>query len=131
MDDAHFVAAIRYVELNPVRARLVERPEDWRWSSARGRVNGRGDPLVRSRRPDLLSHIDDWRAFLAECLSDEDAERIRQGERRGGVIGGPAFIARVERVLGRDPQPKPRGRPRRKIGTGRISLETSTTFDPA
>ena len=35
MDEEHLAAALRYVALNPVRARLVERPQDWRWASTR------------------------------------------------------------------------------------------------
>jgi putative transposase len=46
MDAAHLMAAVRYVELNPVRAGLVGRAEDWRWSSARAHVTGRADGLT-------------------------------------------------------------------------------------
>ena len=41
MDDAHLMAAVRYVENNPVAAGMLERAEDWRWSSARSHVRGR------------------------------------------------------------------------------------------
>jgi hypothetical protein len=47
MDDAHVSTALRYVSLNPVRARLVERADDWAWSSARAHLSGRDDGLVR------------------------------------------------------------------------------------
>jgi putative transposase len=47
LDDAHLVAAARYVALNPVRARLVACAEDWAWSSARAHLAGRDDALVR------------------------------------------------------------------------------------
>src|SRR4051794_15803990 len=40
MDEAHLMAAVRYVELNPVKAKLVRRAEDWPWSSARAHVAG-------------------------------------------------------------------------------------------
>src|SRR2546429_8255073 len=43
MDEAHLAAALRYVSLNPVRARLVERAQDWRWASARAPFRGQGD----------------------------------------------------------------------------------------
>ena len=46
MDEEHLMAAARYVALNPVRARLVERAEDWRWSSARAQLAGRDDEYV-------------------------------------------------------------------------------------
>jgi hypothetical protein len=47
LDEAHLVAAARYVALNPVRARPVARAQDWAWSSARAHLAGRGDGLVR------------------------------------------------------------------------------------
>src|SRR5450631_3984041 len=46
MDEAHLMAAVRYVNLNPVRARLVSRAEDWPSSSARAHLAGVDDPLV-------------------------------------------------------------------------------------
>ena len=46
MDEAHLLAAARYVELNPVRTRLVRRAGDWRWSSARAHLAGKDDRLV-------------------------------------------------------------------------------------
>jgi putative transposase len=48
MDEAHMVACARYVELNPVRAGLVARAEDWPWSSAAAHLAGRDDALVRT-----------------------------------------------------------------------------------
>ena len=46
MDEDHLMAAARYVAMNPVRARLVERAEDWPWSSVRAHLAGRDDGLV-------------------------------------------------------------------------------------
>jgi putative transposase len=46
MDDAHLATAIRYVELNPVKAGLAARAEDWPWSSARAHVSGEADGLT-------------------------------------------------------------------------------------
>src|SRR5688500_1488219 len=46
MDGPHLATAIRYVELNPVRAGLAARAEDWRWSSARAHISGKPDGLT-------------------------------------------------------------------------------------
>ncbi|MCG2642894.1 MULTISPECIES: transposase [Bradyrhizobium] len=46
MDEQHLAAALRYVSLNPVRARLVQRAQDWRWSSTRAHLRGRDDGLT-------------------------------------------------------------------------------------
>jgi len=69
MDEPYLLAAARYIELNPVRAGLVSRAEDWPWSSARAHLAGRDDQLVKVAP--LLGMIDDWAAFLnsAMCVS--------------------------------------------------------------
>jgi putative transposase len=84
MDEAHVHACLRYVELNPVRARLAGRPEDWRWSSARAHLG-----LAEDRLTDLAAgeaRVDDWRAFLDAGLGDEEAEAIRAAERSGRLV---------------------------------------------
>ena len=58
MDEAHVLAGARYVELNPVRARLARRARDWRWSSARAHLSGEDDGLV-SAGP-LLDLAPNW-----------------------------------------------------------------------
>lgn len=49
-DEPHFVMALRYLALDPVRARLVTRPQDWRWSSTRAQLAGRDDGVVKVRQ---------------------------------------------------------------------------------
>lgn len=111
LDGAHLRAAVRYVELNPVRARLVASPELWHWSSVRGRLTGRGDELVRPERPAPLDDIGDWLAFLAEGLDTDEAERIRTHIASGRALGGEAFLAKVEAHIGRSLRRRPPGRP--------------------
>jgi putative transposase len=81
MDEAHLHACLRYVELNPVRAGLVERPEGWRWSSARAHLGLAADDLT-DLGP-MQTRIDDWRAFLDAGLDAEDRDAIRAAERSG------------------------------------------------
>ena len=69
MDEGHALAAVRYVELNPVKAGLVERAQDWRWSSARFHVEGREDGLTA--RAAFLDRIADWPGYLAAGLAPE------------------------------------------------------------
>jgi putative transposase len=99
MDEPYLLAAARYVELNPVRARLVKKPEAWRWSSARAHLGGADDGLTKTAP--LAKLVDDWRGFLKEGLSEDDAEAIRRGERTGRPLGAKRFIARLEKKLGR------------------------------
>jgi putative transposase len=117
MDPAHLMTAVRYVELNPVRAGLAARAEDWRWSSARAHLTGRGDGLTDLKG--LAGVHRNWRAMLrhgleAGDLDDEDAAAIEAHIRTGRPRGDAAFIAALEEWSGRDlrrrkPGPKPKG----------------------
>jgi putative transposase len=84
MDEAHLHACMRYVELNPVRAGLAERPEQWRWSSARAHLDLGPDRLTQLEP--ARARIDDWRAFLATGLDDQDRDAIRTAERTGRLL---------------------------------------------
>ena len=72
MSDRHWVAAIRYVEMNPVRAGLCTAAEGWPWSSARAHVSGVPDGLTDIAA--LGDHIRNWRAFLYDGA--EAADRV-------------------------------------------------------
>ncbi len=116
MDEAHLGAALRYVALNPVRARLVGRAADWPWSSVRvhlGLVEGDGVTAkapVLERYPDL--------AALIEAGEDEIlSERLRRAETVGRPLGSDAFVERLERESGRAFKPARRGRKPKPAGT--------------
>jgi putative transposase len=99
MDEAHLWAAARYVTMNPVRARLVARPQDWPWSSARAHLAGRDDRLV-SVAP-LLERIGDFGAFLADGEDHAAVKALRTAETTGRPLGNEAFIRGLEHRLGR------------------------------
>ena len=87
MDEAHVHACLRYVELNPVRAGLVARPEDWRWSSTRTHLGLAADGIT-----DLGAageRVSDWRAMLDAGLDDEARDAIRAREGSGRPLGSP------------------------------------------
>jgi putative transposase len=110
MDEAHLLAAARYVETNPLRAKLVRRSRDWRWSSARAHLAGRDDGLVTAAP--LLDLVGDWAGFLAEGLEADALDAIRRSERTGRPLGSARFLKRLETKLGRilvkqKPGPKP------------------------
>jgi len=108
MDERYLLAAARYVELNPVRARLVRRARDWRWSSARAQLAGRDDGLVEVAP--LLGLVPDWKAFLAAGLAEDDHEALRQHERTGRPLGAAGFVEALEARLGRNLKPRKPGR---------------------
>jgi len=107
MDEAYTWAAVRYIELNPVRAGLVTRPEDYAWSSARARILGVEDPLCRGLSP--FDRVSDWSRFLG--TAPEGELPFRKHESTGRPMGSEAFIDELEQKLGRPLRP---GRPGRK-----------------
>ncbi len=103
------MAAVRYVSLNPVRARLAARAEDWPWSSVRAHLAGLDDELV-SVRP-ILDREPQF-STLAED-GDEGFAAVRRSEGSGRPVGTADCIADLERLLGRPiarraPGPKPK-----------------------
>jgi putative transposase len=110
MDEEHLAAALRYVSLNPVRARLVERAQDWRWSSTRAHLTGKDDGI--SARAPIRERFPRFADLLATELDAEDSEafaRLRAAESVGRPLGDDRFLARVERVTKRVLKPKKRG----------------------
>jgi putative transposase len=106
MDARYTRAAARYIELNPVRSRLVAHPGDYPWSSARAHLLGRDDGLV-SVRP-LLDEIRDWAAFLGSADATAFGE-IREHETTGRPLGSEWFVQQLEVELDRALRPMPPG----------------------
>ena len=107
LDEGHALAAARYVELNPVRARLVARAADWPWSSARAHLTGHSDGLTQIGA--LGIPPEDWPDFLAEGVDDAALQAMRRGERTGRPLGDTDFVARLEAATGRPLAPRKRG----------------------
>jgi putative transposase len=108
MDEEHLAHAMRYVSLNPVRARLVDRPEEWPWSSVRAHLDGRDDALVRVAP--ALERYGDFAAFLGHGGEADHAWRaLRRSETSGRPLGSAAWIAGLEARTGRILTPQKRG----------------------
>jgi putative transposase len=99
MDEAHLLAALRYVALNPVRARLVDRAEDWQWSSTRALLKAQDDHVVRVAP--ALERVGDFRAFLGEDFDEPSIySALRRAETIGRPVGSPDWLAKMEGVTG-------------------------------
>jgi putative transposase len=98
LDDSHLISAVRYVSMNPVRARLVSRPEEWKWSSVRAHLAGVDDALVTVRP--LLNRVPHLRDLL-QVDAEEDFSELRRAETTGRPLGAPEFVAGLESLLGR------------------------------
>lgn len=117
--DRYLLACLRYIELNPVRARMVERPWDYRWSSVHGHLGLREDrrvsphPVYLALGRDTGQRAERYRCLLMEALSDDVLADIRVHLQQERALGSPAFCAMVEKVLQRPAEVRPQGRPRR------------------
>ncbi len=110
--DEHFLTVARYVERNAVRAKLVGRAEDWRWSSLWRRVQ---------RDPKLEGFLSDWpverpRGWVQLVNGTDNAaelEDLRCSAQRGRPFGDEAWVVRMAKRLGLESTLRPRGRPKR------------------
>ena len=107
MDEDHLSAALRYVALNPVRARLVARAQDWRWSSVHAHVAGSPDGITRIEP--VLQRYPDFAGLLAAAGEPGAFDRLRRAESIGRPLGDDAFLARLESATGRTLKPLKRG----------------------
>ncbi|MCJ7602218.1 MAG: transposase [Desulfobulbaceae bacterium] len=99
MDEQYLIAAARYIELNPVKAGIVKRPEAYRWSSAKAHLQGEDDILVKVEP--LLSLIPDWEGLLSRELTEKEYETLRRHERSGRPLGDDNFLSRLEKLTDR------------------------------
>jgi len=113
LDERHLHAAVRYVENNPVTAKIVKEAQDYPWSSARAHVLGEPDEIL-SDGLYMLDEIEDWSAYLAEKGDEGLIKNIRQVTRTGLPCGDKTFIKEMEKMLDRRLTAPPRGRPRKK-----------------
>ena len=108
--DAHFLAVCRYLERNPLRAGLVNRAENWRWSSLWRRMQR--DPESRGWLSDwLVEPPRDWASRVNAAETDEELARMRACISRGLPLGSAAWARRTIARLGLESSLRPRGRP--------------------
>jgi putative transposase len=119
--DAYLLACCRYIELNPVRARMVAAAQDYPWSSARERLGqvpadlldwsptylglGRGEEERQKR----------YAQFLCEAIPEGEWSLIRQALQRGQLTGTERFIDEIEQIAGRRIEARAQGRPRKVL----------------
>ena len=108
MDEAHLGAALRYVALNPVRARLVKRAVDWPWSSVPAQLGLAADDGLTATAP-VRERYPDFAALIALGEDEAASQSLRRSESIGRPLGAEAFIARLEAESGRALRPGKRG----------------------
>ena len=110
--DEHLWTVLRYVERNPLRARLVGAAESWRWSSLWHRVNG--DAGWLSPWPGRPPGLSAWRSYVNSVQTEGEAAAIRRSVRRGSPFGDDRWSERTAGRLGLESSLRPRGRPRKR-----------------
>ncbi len=118
MDEEHLLAAVRYVERNPVKAGLTRAAADWPWSSATAHLRGVDDRLVTVQP--MLERVRDWAAYLSGDDDPAAVERLRKHSRTGRPAGSQGFLEIAEKISGRSLRPRTCGRRSRRgeHGTG-------------
>ena len=112
LDEPHFWAALRYTELNPVRAGMVAEPETYAWSSAAAHCEYHGADAWLEMQPwrDFWTPAT-WREYLRATGAEADADAIRRNTHTGRPLGTEDFVAGLEKTLGRRLTPGKGGRP--------------------
>ncbi len=110
-EDDHLRAVLRYVERNPLRAGLVERAEDWGWSSLHALSTDSSGPIRLDPGP--APRGAGWVEDVNAPMFDNDVARVRQSLRRDRPLGDPTWTLATARTLGLEYSLRPPGRPPR------------------
>ena len=114
LDQSHLWTALRYAELNPVRAGMVEAAQQWRWSSAAVHCGAAApEALLAMERWRARWTAAQWRQYLAEGDSPREVSALRQSTYTGRPLGTPEFIAALERSTLLLLAPRKGGRPKK------------------
>ena len=100
LDEVHLHRAVRYVEQNPVRAGLVKRAEEYKWSSAACHCGLREDPLLCTGLG-WDGRLEDWPELLARTLDDESVDVLRKCTMSGKPCADDEFAKNLLETLGR------------------------------
>jgi putative transposase len=117
--EAYVLACYRYIELNPVRAGMVDAPQDYRWSSYHANALGKTNSLIKTNEeyrklaiaePERLQV---YAGLFGASLDEEVVGKIRSATNGNFVLGGERFRQEIEDALGRRVSPGVAGRPKR------------------
>lgn len=109
--DEHFLTVARYVERNALRANLVERAEEWRWSSLWRR--SQGSPTLTTFLSEWpMERPGQWLAWVNAPQTGDELKALRENVNRGRPFGDTPWVTQIARHLGLESTLRPRGRPR-------------------
>jgi len=120
-DDQYLLTCMRYIELNPVRAGMVTRPVDYRWSSYQSNASGEMEQGLDPHRLYLglggssLERAHAYRELFRSSLDPEEVHALRATAQTGTPLGNDRFRAEVESMLARSVGQPRRGRPAKRV----------------
>ncbi len=106
--DEYLWSAVKYIEMNPVRAKIVRKPEEWRWSSAQEHITGKTDNNIKLHKWLTDREREDYAKIVLESSMEE---KIRKATSTGRPLCGEKFFDKLEEILKRDLKIKKAGRP--------------------
>jgi putative transposase len=122
-DEGYLLTCMRYIELNPVRAKMTTTPGQYRFSSYRANAQGREDPLLSphplyTRLGRTTAHRQEaYRALFKGHIDDQDLQDLRAAWHTGTPLGNDYFKAMIERKLKLKVGQARRGRPGKRALT--------------
>jgi putative transposase len=119
--DEYLLACARYIELNPVRAKMVNNPKDYPWSSFGLRAEGRPDelldedPVYKNLGKTSRERQMNYKGYSKISIPQEELSSIRNSVQKGGIFGNKGFFDKVAQLTGRAVALRSRGRPRKSL----------------
>jgi putative transposase len=111
--DDHLLTVLRYIERNPLRAGLVQKAEDWCWSSLR---HWKSIPPVEGIDPGPVERrSENWTQWVNQPLTATELDEVRRSVNRGTPYGSAAWVTRIATELRLAASLRPRGRPRKEL----------------
>ena len=125
--ETYLLTCMRYIELNPVRAALVDDPANYRWTSYRSNALGQVSPLLTPHPVYLALGATDsarrvaYRGLFRPHLDSETISDLRLALNQNQPLGNGRFYAKIERITGQRREARPRGRPRLDVNVSTIA----------
>lgn len=125
--ETYLLACQRYIELNPVRAAMVDDPAHYRWTSYRHNALGQANPyltphpLYQALDKDETTRLSAYRALFRAQLDNEAIDDIRLALNQNQPLGNSRFLTKIEAMTGQRREAKPRGRPHAQQETSQVT----------